>query len=213
MGNGFFITIEGIEGSGKTTQVKLLYERLTGSGYDVTCTKEPGSTEIGQKIREILLDPGNNRMEARAEILLYAADRAQDVTEIIEPALNKGKIVLSDRYIDSNIAYQGFGRRLDLDMVRKVNEWVIRGYWPDLTIILDIEPEKGIARARSLSPDKCGDRLEQELIDFHHRVREAYRDMVEGDQAGERFVFLDADLPSDDLHQKLFEIVKERLPE
>mgnify|MGYP006277806885 CR=1 FL=1 len=205
---GFFITFEGIEGSGKSTQMKLLTKRLREMNYEVIFTKEPGGTEIGEKIRQILLDPIHHKMNDRTEILLYAADRAQHVVETIIPAIKEDKIVISDRYIDSNIAYQGYGRELDMKMVRAINEWVIRDYWPDLTILLDLSVEEGLKRARDLSPDKSGDRLERELIAFHKRVREAYIKMAE---ENDRFITIDASRNPEEIHQDVFKAIKEEL--
>lgn len=205
---GFFITFEGIEGSGKSTQIKLLTEKLKTLDYEVVFTKEPGGTEIGEKIRKILLDPIHHQMDDRAEILLYAADRAQHVVETVIPAVENDKIVISDRYIDSNIAYQGHGRGLDLKMVRKINEWVIRDYWPDLTFLLDLDVKEGLRRARDLTPDKTGDRLEREVIDFHENVRRAYLEMAE---KYDRFKVVDASRDSDIVHQDILRAIKEEL--
>jgi len=206
--SGFFITFEGIEGSGKSTQMKLLTKHLREMNYDVVFTKEPGGTKIGEKIRQILLDPIHHKMNDRTEILLYAADRAQHVVETIVPALESGKIVISDRYIDSNIAYQGYGRGLDMKMVRNVNEWVIRDYWPDLTILLDLDVKLGLKRARDLTPDKSGDRLERELIEFHERVRNAYLKMAE---ENERYRVIDASREPEDIFQDVLKVIKGEL--
>lgn len=200
---GLFITFEGIEGSGKSTQIDLLYKRLVKAGFSVVLTKEPGGTKIGQKIRQLLLDPSYKNMNSRTEILLYTADRAQDVVENIKPALEEGKIVLADRFVDSNIAYQGAGRGLNMDFVRSLNKWVIDSCWPDLTFILDLEVEKGLNRARGIS-GKQGDRLEQEVVEFHQRVREAYIEMSKED----RYILLDADKKKENLHREIFKIVE-----
>lgn len=206
---GSLISLEGGEGSGKTTQIKLLSDRLQKLGYQIVSTKEPGGTSIGKKVRRLLLDPGNKEMDARTEFLLYAADRAQHIKEKIKPALKEGKIVLTDRYVDSNIAYQGYGRGLDKKMLKQINEWIIGDYWPDLTIILDIEIEEGIERARNLSAEKTGDRLEQEILDFYHSIREAFIKMAAAKP--ERFVLIDADKNSQAVHEEIFAIVNERL--
>ena len=206
--SGFFITFEGIEGSGKSTQMKLLTKHLRELNYEVVFTKEPGGTKIGEKIRKILLDPIHHKMDDRAEILLYAADRAQHVVETIIPAIEEGKIVISDRYIDSNIAYQGHGRGLDMKMVREINEWVIRDYWPDLTILLDLDVREGLQRARDLTPDKSGDRLERELIEFHERVREAYLEMAEKE---DRFKVIYASRAPEEIFQDVLKAIKEEL--
>lgn len=206
---GNLISLEGGEGSGKSTQIELLSDKLQGLGYQVVKTKEPGGTLIGKKIRRLLLDPVNTEMDARTEFLLYAADRAQHINEKIKPVLKEGKIVLTDRYVDSNLAYQGYGRGLEKKILRQINEWVVGDYWPDLTIILDIEVEKGIKRARDLSPEKMGDRLEQEVIDFYQCVREGYLEMAAAEP--ERFVLLDADKSPQEVNDEIFAAVKERL--
>lgn len=206
--SGFFISLEGIEGSGKSTQIKLLKEKLNELDYDVLFTKEPGGTEIGKKIRKILLDPIHHKMDDRAEILLYAADRAQHVVETIIPALKENKVVITDRYIDSNIAYQGYGRQLDMKMVKMINEWVIRNVWPNLTILLDINVKDGLKRARDLTPDKTGDRLERELVDFHKRVKKGYLKMAENE---DRFKIIDAGRDPNEVNNDILETIKEEL--
>lgn len=188
MTEGFFITFEGIEGSGKTTQINLLAEYLKDKGYDVLVSREPGGTPLGEKIRHLLLDPQYSSMDYRTEILLYAADRAQHVKEKIKPALKKGKIVISDRFADSNLAYQAAGRGLDYEIVYQINDWIIDSTWPDLTFILDIDIKEGLKRARAQSFDAEGDRLEREVDDFHQRVRDAYLKMAEK----ERFALVNA---------------------
>jgi len=205
---GAFITFEGVEGSGKTTQINLLAEKLNEMGKEVVLTREPGGTNLGEKIRDLLLDPHNIDMDDRAEILLYAADRAQHVKKKIIPALKEGKIVLTDRYLDSNIAYQGYGRKLEMKMVRKINEWVIRDIWPDLTILLDIPPKKGLKRARNLSEDKKGDRLEQEIISFYENIRQGYLDLASKEK---RFVIIDGEQEIEKINSDILERVEERL--
>ncbi|MGM0437732.1 MAG: dTMP kinase [Bacillota bacterium] len=205
---GFFITFEGVEGSGKSTQINLLAEKLKKIGKEVVLTREPGGTNLGEKIRDLLLDPNNIDMDDRAEILLYAADRAQHVKKKIIPALKEGKIVLTDRYFDSNIAYQGYGRKLEMKMVRKINEWVIRDVWPDLTILLDIDAKIGLERARNLTSDKKGDRLEQEIITFYENVRSGYLDLAKQE---DRFVTINGEQKADKINSDIFKIVKERL--
>ena len=205
---GNFITIEGIEGAGKTTQQRLLVEYLEGEKMAPLATREPGDTEIGSRIRELLLDPKNSSMTARAEILLYAADRAQHVSEVIRPALDKGRTVVSDRYYDSNIAYQGYGRRLDIDMVRDINYWAVSGCHPDLTILLDISPVLGLKRARALAGDDLGDRLEREEISFHRRVRAGYLRLA---RTYDRFYVIDAEQSAEAIQRRIRKVVKERL--
>ncbi len=167
MGDGLFITLEGIDGVGKTTQARLLVEYLLQQGYDVVHTFEPGGTSLSQAIRKLLLDPENHQLEPVTEILLYAADRAQHVAEVIRPALAEGKVVVCERYIDSSVAYQGYGLDLSVDMIVAVNKLATAGLEPDLTICLDAEPQTVLARVG-------GDRIEQRDLAYHERVRSAF---------------------------------------
>ncbi len=207
MKEGFFITFEGIEGSGKTTQINLLAEYLKNKGCDVLVSREPGGTPLGEKIRNLLLDPQYDSMDYRTEILLYAADRAQHVKEKIKPALKNGKIVISDRFADSNLAYQAAGRGLDYEMVYQINDWVIDSTWPDLTFILDVDIKEGLKRARAQSFEAEGDRLEREVDDFHQRVREAYLKMAEK----ERFVLVNAGESVENVKKNIENIITRRL--
>lgn len=207
MAEGFFITFEGIEGSGKTTQIHLLAEYLKNKGYQVLVSREPGGTPLGNKIRNLLLDAQYDSMDYRTEILLYAADRAQHVKEKIKPALKQGKIVISDRFVDSNLAYQAAGRGLDYEMVYKINDWVIDSIWPDLTFVLDINIKEGLKRARAQSIDAEGDRLEREVDDFHQRVREAYLKMAEK----ERFALVNAGESIENVQKSIENIISRRL--
>jgi len=207
---GFFITLEGIEGSGKSSQARALQQFLQQSGYQTFLTREPGDTEIGRIIRELLLNPDYTEMKPRTEILLYAADRAQHVSELVRPALADGKVVISDRYYDSNLAYQGYGRGLDLETVKKINFWAVEELHPDLTILLDLPVQQGLKRARNLALDNLGDRLEREEINFHQRVRQGYLKLAE--TWPERIKVVDAALSRAEVERNLREIVKERLP-
>ncbi len=185
------ITLEGPDGSGKTTQARLLAEWLRGEGYDVVLTREPGGSDIGEQIRAVLHDPRNTAMDARAEILLYSADRAQHVVQVIRPALAAGRIVISDRYADSTLAYQGYGRGLDLETLRAITAFATGGLAPDLTLCLDIAPQVGLARRRSGSAE--WNRLDAEAIGFHRRVRAGYLELAGQEPA--RWVIIDADRP------------------
>ncbi|ODS50973.1 MAG: dTMP kinase [Halanaerobium sp. 4-GBenrich] len=207
MAEGFFITFEGIEGSGKTTQIRLLADYLQNKGYEVLVSREPGGTPLGEKIRNLLLDPQYDFMDYRTEILLYAADRAQHVKEKIKPALGKGKIVISDRFADSNLAYQAAGRGLDYEMVYQINDWVIDSTWPDLTFILDIDIKEGLNRARAQSSEAEGDRLEREVDEFHQRVRDAYLQMAEK----ERFALVNAGESIENVQKNIENIISRRL--
>lgn len=172
---GLFITFEGPDGAGKTTQLTLLADYLRGHGLTVHCTREPGGTLIGDKIRHLLLDPANQGMSPRAEALLYMAARAQHVAEMILPALSRGEVVLSDRYADSTIVYQGVARQLEFDDLRTINDFAAAGLVPHLTILLDAE----IGLLSGRLADRGGqDRIEQESAGFHERVRQGFRELA-----------------------------------
>ncbi|MGH3690005.1 MAG: dTMP kinase [Microbacterium sp.] len=186
-GHGVWITLEGGDGSGKTTQSNLLAGWLEDSGRTVVRTREPGGSEVGQLIRDIVLHHRGD-IAPRAEALLYAADRAHHVATVVRPALDRGDIVLQDRYLDSSVAYQGAGRVLDATEIRDLSLWAAEGALPDLTVLLDLDP--GTARTRLDSADKPFDRLEAEKAEFHGRVRDAYLALAEAEPA--RFLVLDA---------------------
>ena len=186
MPQGIFITFEGSDGSGKSTQFRLFSEYLKENGHDVVLTREPGGTAISEKIRSIILDPINKEMDPMTEALLFASSRAQHVEQLIRPSLEEGKIVLCDRFMDSSIAYQGYGRGLG-DCVRIINEYAIGGLQPDITFYLDLDPDAG--RRRNINAGKT-DRMEQEKMDFHRRVYNGYRELSEIYK--DRFVCIDA---------------------
>ena len=167
-----FITFEGTEGSGKTTQINHLANKLSEAGYSVQNTREPGGSNVGNQIREILLNPVNEGLSATSELLLYAASRAQHVREVIVPALKNGKIVISDRFSDATVAYQGYGRNLDLVLINHLNQIATGGLVPDLTFLLYLPIEIGLQRA-STSRDEL-DRIERENLEFHERVQNGY---------------------------------------
>lgn len=169
--NGLFITFEGVEGCGKSTQIERLRERLEAAGRNVIVTREPGGTEISEAIRALLLDPAHTVMAPATELLLYAAARAQHVCERIRPALEAGRVVLCDRYADSTTAYQGAGRGLTPESLAQLHAMATGGLWPHLTLIIDLPAEEGLQRARGRGRS---DRLEQESIDFHERVRQGF---------------------------------------
>ncbi|MDH4100650.1 MAG: dTMP kinase [Nitrospirota bacterium] len=173
---GFFITFEGIDGCGKTTQLSVLADHLCGLGIAVTTTREPGGTAIGTRIREILLHRDNVHLSASAELLLYGADRAQHVAEVIIPALSRGDVILCDRFSDATIAYQGSGRKLPMETIEGIIGYAAQGIAPDLTLLLDVDVTVGQQRAhrRGVPAGASDDRFEREKIDFHERVREAY---------------------------------------
>lgn len=176
MGRGLFITVEGTDGSGKTTQIGRMKEYLAAKGYDVLLTREPGGTMISEKIREIILDPANTKMSSTAEMLLYASSRAQLVSEIIKPAVASGKNVICDRFVDSSYVYQGFGRGIDLNTITLVNNIALDDLTPDITFFLNIDPETALERRKASTGT---DRIEQEEMDFHWRVYEGYRKLSE----------------------------------
>lgn len=174
---GFFITFEGIEGSGKSTQIALLAKHLTSNGMRIALTREPGGTPIGDQVRKILLDPANRMLDPAAELLLYAASRAQHLHEIILPRLAEGTTVLCDRFSDATLAYQGYGRGLDQEMIRALDRIVTAGIRPNLTILFDIDPSLGVARARGRNNSRGLEteaRFENEELAFHDRVRRGY---------------------------------------
>lgn len=191
---GLWVTLEGGDGAGKTTQAALLQEWLEASGRTVVRTREPGGTEVGVLIRDIVLHH-RGEVAPRAEALLYAADRAQHVQTLVLPALERGDVVVQDRYLDSSVAYQGAGRVLDATEVRDLSLWATGGELPDVTILLDLDP--AAARARLDADDKPFDRLEAEREDFHTRVRTAFLDLASAEP--ERFLVLDATLPATEL--------------
>lgn len=194
---GKFIVLEGIDGSGKTTQLKLLGDKLTDRGLPVLYTREPGGTRIGEKIREILLNPEYSELVPRAEAFLYAAARAQHVTQVILPSLAEGKIVLCDRFLDSSLAYQGFGRGIDISLLERINEPATGGLLPDLTIIFNFCAEGGMDRINQSG--RSIDRIEREKGEFHQKVSRGYLALAGRDPA--RYRVIDANRPVDQVHR------------
>lgn len=192
--NGIFITFEGGDGAGKTTQAELLAGWLAARGIEVVRTREPGGTALGAALRELLLH--GEHIDERAEALLYAADRAQHVATVVRPAIARGAAVVQDRYIDSSLAYQGAGRPLDLAEVRRISEWATAGLWPQLTVLLDVAPE--LAEQRRAATGEQADRLESEAAEFHRAVRDAFLGLAATEP--DRFLVLDASRPVDELH-------------
>jgi dTMP kinase len=203
---GKFISFEGPDGSGKTGQLNILVDELTSAGYPILYTREPGGTSIGDQIRATLLDLKNTAMIDRAEALLYQAARAQLVDEVIRPHLAKGGIVLSDRYADSTLAYQGFGHQNTIESLQGIIQYATGGLKPDLTILLDVEPEIGLQRRM----DAGGfDRLDAYDINFHHRVRDGYLEMAAADP--QRWVIVDAAQSFDQVQEELRRILIKQL--
>jgi dTMP kinase len=200
---GSFIVFEGGEGAGKTTQMEALVKWLQARGEHVVTTREPGGTRIGERIREILLDPAAAEIDPRAEALLYAADRAQHVKDVIAPALSSGRVVVSDRFIDSSLAYQGVARGLGIDEIFQISEWATGGVLPDVVFYLAIDPRDGLARAGD-DPD----RIEQEEVAFHEKVAEGYAQLAQ--RFPMRFVVVDAAKPPSQVHAEVLESLQER---
>jgi dTMP kinase len=180
---GTFISLEGPEGAGKTTQIRLLSAKLDAASVPYVITRDPGGTPLGKQIRHILLKPGNP-VAAMAELLLYQADRAQNISEVILPGLQAGKLVICDRHTDSSLAYQGYGRDLDLALIEQLNQISTQGIKPELTLLFDIESEKGLGR---LHPGGH-DRIEKEAIEFHHKVRQGYLTLAKKEPARWRII-------------------------
>ncbi len=196
-----FITFEGPDGSGKSTQINLVVDYLTRQGYEVLCTREPGGTAIGDQIRQVLHDIGNTEMSARAEILLYSASRAQLVEQVILPHLAQGGVVLCDRYADSTYAYQGYGRQLDFETLRLITHFATQGLKPDLTIYLDLEVTEGLRRktAANMTGEGEWNRMDQLELAFHQRVRAGYLEMAQTEP--ERWLIVDASAPVAQINQ------------
>ncbi len=200
--SGCFITFEGVEGCGKSTQITLLWEYLVEAGYDVIVTREPGGTPIAEAIRGVLLNPDHDGMGSTAELLLYAAARAQHIYEKIAPALAAGQIVLCDRFADSTTAYQGAGRGIHADILKTLNDIATGGVWPDCTLLIDVPVAVGLERARNRGRK---DRIEQESIDFHERVRQGFLGLAVAEPS--RIYLISGEAPIEDVHQKICRVV------
>ena len=200
-----FITLEGIEGSGKTTQIKNIVEFLENKGYDCVVTREPGGTKIGEKIRSILLDPENRDMEPACELLLYFSDRVQHIKELINPALSEGKTIICDRFFDATLVYQGYARGLSIDLIIKLHEMIAYGLKPDITILLDLLPEIGLSRAWEQidNGSRSGDetRFEKETLLFHEKIRAGYLELARLEP--NRFRIIDASKNKDQVKQQI----------
>jgi dTMP kinase len=189
MNNGKFITVEGVEGAGKSTAMQFIRQLIEAAGHQVVVTREPGGTEIAENIRQVLLHaPSNEVMQPETELLLMFAGRAQHVAACIKPALHSGKWVLSDRFVDASYAYQGGGRGIAANNIEALDQWIVGQYYPDLTLLLDLPADLGLARAALRSIQR--DRIEQEKIDFFNYVRQAYLDRAKADPA--RIKIIDA---------------------
>jgi dTMP kinase len=204
-----FITFEGGDGSGKTTQVKALESHLTASGKSCLSTREPGGTSLGKLIRQVLLEVGKQPITSPTELFLYLADRAQHIREVIIPALEQGKIVLCDRHTDSTLAYQGYGRGIDLGLLRSLNDIASQGIKPDLTLLFDCPVEIGLSRTAQRQSQTASarneDRFEQEKIEFHERVRAGFLELARAEPR--RFRIIDAARPAEEVGQEIKNII------
>ena len=203
-----FITLEGPEGSGKTTAVEAAVKKLEEMGYQIVRTREPGGTPIAEQIRNVILDKGNTAMDPRTEALLYAASRRQHLVEKVWPALKEGKIVICDRYLDSSLAYQGGARGLGVENILNVNLFATENTWPDLTLLFDIKPEIGLARINS-NANREVNRLDLEKIEFHNKVRESFLALAK--RFPDRYVIIDASQDRETVAKNTMEAILARL--
>jgi dTMP kinase len=206
--SGRFITFEGIEGSGKTTQIQMLSNHLEESGIDHLLTREPGGTPIGDQIRRLVLDPGNVDMTPICDLLLYAAARAQHIEQVIRPALGAGRLVLCDRFKDATFAYQGYGRGIRLDLIDALHDLETLALRPDLTLLFDIDASHALERARDRDSGRPHDetRFEQQDLEFHERVRSGYLELAQ--QEPGRFVVIDASGAIDEVHARVLAAIE-----
>ena len=203
-----FITLEGPEGSGKTTAVEAAVKALEEKGYQIVRTREPGGTPIAEQIRNVILDKANTNMDPRTEALLYAASRRQHLVEKVWPALKEGKIVICDRYLDSSLAYQGGARGLGVDNILNVNLFATENTWPDLTLLFDITPEEGLRRI-SANANREVNRLDLEKLEFHHKVRDTFLELAR--RYPDRFVIIDASKSREEVAKATLDAIMSRL--
>ena len=208
MSKGFLVSLEGPEGAGKTSVLEAIIPILEGRGIEVLSTREPGGVLIGEKIREVILDPSHTEMDPKTELLLYIASRRQHLVEKVLPALAAGKLVIMDRFIDSSVAYQGFGRGLDKEAIDWLNEFATDGLKPDLTLYFDIEVEEGLARIAANS-DREINRLDMEGLDLHRKVRQGYLSLLEKEV--DRIVKIDASQPLDQVIANTQQLLFDRM--
>ena len=203
-----FITLEGPEGSGKTTAVEAAVKELESKGYQIVRTREPGGTPIAEQIRNVILDKENTKMDPRTEALLYAASRRQHLVEKVWPALKEGKIVICDRYLDSSLAYQGGARGLGIDNILNVNMFATENTFPDLTLLFDITPEEGLKRIAANASREVN-RLDLEKLEFHHKVRNTFLELAK--KYPERYVIIDASKSREEVAKATLEAILSRL--
>ncbi len=201
---GYFITFEGPDGCGKSTAATGVCEKLIADGYEVIHTREPGGIEISEDIRKIILDPKNTMMDPKTEALLYAASRRQHLVEKVFPAVNEGKVVICERFLDSSLAYQGYGRNLGFDEILNINLFAIDNTYPDLTIYLDLDEQVGLNRLQNRA---FKDRLDQESIDFHHRVAKGYKEVLK--RFKDRISVVDASMSKEEVINESYKLIKE----
>jgi len=208
-----FISFEGIEGSGKTTNVHHAVRFLQDKGHDCVITREPGGTRIGEKIRAILLDPSNKGMDPLTELLLYTADRSQHINEVISPLLSAGKTVVCDRYYDATVVYQGYARGLDTELILRLHRWLFENLKPDITLLLDLPPEVGLSRAWKQidkgDRDRVETRFEEETLSFHKKVRAGYLEMARLEP--ERYRIIDASKQADQVRKEIARTLAEEI--
>ena len=207
MTRGFLITFEGIDFSGKSAQAKLLRDALIDLDFSVLFLREPGGTEISEKIRQVLLDTRHALMYKKTELLLYSAARAQIVSERIAPSLNQGQVVVCDRYFDSTTAYQGYGRQIDLDFIDKLHNFIADKIEPNLTFLIDLDPEEALKRKKATTVEK--DRLDRETLEFHKRVRDGYLQIARTES--KRFVTIEGSRSIQVIQQQILDETKRRL--
>lgn len=208
---GYFISFEGPDGAGKSTVLRRILAKISSNLIpQYLVTREPGGSKIAEKIRNIILDPANQKMTDRTEALLYAASRSQHVEEVVRPALAAGKVVFSDRFVDSSLAYQGAGRGLGINEVKKINDFATAGLQPDLTLFFSLDPAIGLARIQKLRPGH-EDRLEREQLAFHRRVYAGYQKIQA--LAPQRIVTIDAAKPLEEVTGNCIDVIKQRFPE
>ena len=203
-----FITLEGPEGSGKTSAIKIVKEKLEKEGYQIVMTREPGGTPISEQIRNVILDKNNTAMDYRTEALLYAASRRQHLVEKVWPNVKEGKLVICDRYLDSSLAYQGYARGLGVEDILNVNMYATEGTFPNLTLLFDLEPEVGLARI-SANSEREVNRLDLEKLDFHKKVYEGYKILV--DRYPERIKSIDASKSVEEVSNSVLEVILSKL--
>lgn len=209
---GLFVTVEGPDGSGKTTLVRELSRKLSEHlNVPLTTTREPGGSEIAEKIREVIIDPKNKEMDDRTEALLFAAGRRQHIIETIRPALERGEVVLCDRFVDSSIAYQGAGRGIGVSKIARLNQFATEDLTADLTLYLDVDAQVGLNRIEDKNSNRTKDRLELEKIEFHNRVREAYHVLL--DENKERMHLINADQAAEKVFEDSWQVLIDELKE